>query len=414
MDATSGKLALRGGKPVRSTPFPKWPVFGEEEISAVKEVFESGAWGIGGTKVNEFEAKFAKLHQTKYGIAVANGTVALEVALKACRVGEGDEVIIPDYTFAATATAVLSVNATPVFVDIDMETFCIDPDKVAAAVTPKTKAIIAVHLGGHPADMDAIMRIASEKNLLVIEDAAQAHFAEWKSKKVGSVGHIGCFSFQSTKNVSSGEGGIVVTNDEKLASRCWSYHNCGRRQGGLWYEHPYLGSNYRMTEFQAAILLAQLNRVESQIGRRERNAERLTGSLQGIKGIKTLTRDKRATVHSHHLFIVKYDEAVCPGVTRDAFVHALSSEGIPATRGYVPLHREGFLSEVKEFTLRSADYGISDYSLVSCPRTEEACRVGIWLPQYCLLGDEKDVDDIAAAFRKVSENVEQLKDIRVP
>lgn len=292
------KLAIYGGEPVRSKTFTKWPIFGAEEISSVNEVFNSKIWGIGGTKVEEFQEKFANMHNVKYGIAVMNGTVALEVALKACKIGEGDEVIIPDYTFAATATSVLSVNAIPVFVDIDPDTFCIDPNKIIEAVTPKTKAIIAVHLGGQPADLDAIIQIAKKEKLYVIEDAAQAHFAEWNFQKVGSFGHIATFSFQSSKNITSGEGGIVITNDEELAKRCWAYHNSGRRQGGEWYEHPYLGSNFRMTEFQAAILLAQLTRVQDQLTLRKLNAQLLTGKLKNIKGIKSLKCDKRVNIHS--------------------------------------------------------------------------------------------------------------------
>ncbi|MHB8581377.1 MAG: DegT/DnrJ/EryC1/StrS family aminotransferase [Ignavibacteriaceae bacterium] len=402
------KLAILGGKPVRSKPFTKWPIFGEEEISAVNEVFNSRAWGIGGTKVTEFQEKFAQMHNIKYGIATMNGTVALEVALKACKIGEGDEVIVPDYTFAATATSVLSVNAIPVFVDIDPSTFCIDPNKIIEAVTPRTKAIIAVHLGGQPSDMDAILQIANKKNLYVIEDAAQAHFAEWNSKKVGSIGHIAAFSFQSSKNITSGEGGIVVTNDEELAKRSWSYHNSGRRQGGEWYEHPYLGNNFRMTEFQAAILLAQLTRAQQQLKLRELNAQHLIHKLKNINGINTLKRDKRVNVHSYHIFIIKYEEEIFNGISRDTFVRALNSEGVPAIKGYIPLHREGFLEEVKEFSIKSENYAKRNYDLVSCPETERACRVSIWLPQYILLGTEKDIEDVAEAFEKVIDNINQL------
>ncbi len=402
------KLAILGGKPVRNKPFARWPIYGDEELNGVREVFESGIWGIGGKNVKEFQERFANLHQTKFGIAVSNGTVALEVALKACRIGDGDEVIIPDYTFAATATAVLNVNATPVFVDIDHETFCIDPNKIIEAVTPRTKAIIAVHLGGQPADLDAILQIAKQANLYVVEDAAQAHFAEWNSKKVGSIGHIATFSFQSTKNITSGEGGIVITNDEELAKRCWSYHNSGRRLGGQWYEHPHLGNNFRMTEFQAAILLAQLTRVQNQLAIRELNAQLLTNKFKNIKGINILKRDKRVNIHSYHLFIIKYEEGLFHGISRDKFVSALNSEGIPAIRGYVPLHREGFLKEVKVFTFKSKNYALRNYDLISCPETEKACRISIWLPQYILLGTEKDIEDVALAFKKVIDNVNQL------
>lgn len=401
-------LAIKGGNPVRNKPFTKWPIYGEEEISAVKKVFESGNWGIGGTKVAEFQESFAKLHEAKYGIAVANGTVAIEIALKACKIGQGDEVIIPNYTFAATATAVLNVNAIPVFVDIDLKTFCIDPDKVSEAITPKTKAIIVVHIAGHPADMDKILQITNGKNIYVIEDAAQAHFAEWNSKKVGSLGDIATFSFQSTKNITSGEGGIVVTNNEELAERSWSYHNCGRRKDGKWYEHPYLGNNFRMSEFHAAILLAQLRRADHQVHLRERNAQYLVKALSDIKNLQVLTRDRRVSVHSYHLFIIKYEEEMFNGITRDTFVQALNSEGIPAARGYVPLHKEGFLKEAKKFTIKYEDYVKRNYEINSFNNTEKACNISIWLPQYILLGTEDDVNDVAIAFAKVIQNLNQL------
>lgn len=406
------KLAINGGSKIRTEPFTKWPIFGEEEISAVNQVFESRVWGIGGTKTKEFQEKFAKMHNASYGVAVMNGTVALEVALKACRIGEGDEVIIPDYTFAATATAVLNVNATPVFVDIDPDTFCIDPGKITKAINSKTKAIIVVHIGGQPADMDSIMQIANQKNLFVIEDAAQAHFAEWNSQKVGSIGHIASFSFQSSKNITSGEGGIVITNDENLAKRSWSYHNSGRRPGGEWYEHPYLGNNFRMTEFQAAILLAQLSRAEDQLKKRESNASYLIKKLENIKGIKTLKRDERVNTHSYHLFIIKFEEENFNNISRDDFVKALNYEGIPASRGYVPLHRESFLTEAKEFTLKSKNYSERDYNHVSCPETEKACRKSIWLPQNILLGSEKDINDIAAAFEKIIDNSNEINSLK--
>jgi len=197
------KLALRGGKPVRKAPFPAWPLPGREERASLLAVLSSRKWGIGGKEIERLERRFARLHNAAHGVAVMNGTVALEIALKTGRVGDGDEVIVPSYTFAATATAVLNVNAIPVFVDIDPETYCVDPQSVRAALSPRTKAIIPVHFAGHPADMDALMSIASEQNLFVIEDAAQAHFAEWGGQRVGSFGYIGTFSFQSIKNVTS-------------------------------------------------------------------------------------------------------------------------------------------------------------------------------------------------------------------
>ena len=401
-------LALLGGKPIRSTPFPRWPIFGKEERAALLKVFSSGTWGIGGFHIQEFQERFAGLHGTQYGIAVMNGTVSLEIALKAGRVGEGDEVIIPPYTFAATATAVLNANAIPVFADIDPENYCIDPNRIREVITPRTKAIIPVHLAGHPADMDAIMEIAGEHKLIVIEDAAHAHFAEWRERPVGSLGHMASFSFQSSKNMTAGEGGIIVTNDADLAERCWSYHNSGRARNGEWYHHPYLGGNCRMTEFQASLLLAQLPRAQKRSHLRQRNAQYLAAKLSQLPGIAPLNPDPRVTRHGYHLFVLKYDMGRLSGVPRSIFLSALAAEGIPASGGYVPLYKEGFLAEAKAFTLKTPAFLDRDYSKSVCPETEKASKEGIWLPQNLLLGSRKDMDDVVGAFQKVIENSETL------
>jgi dTDP-4-amino-4,6-dideoxygalactose transaminase len=406
------KLALRGGKPVRKAPFPAWPLPGREERRSLLTVLSSRKWGIGGQEIEKLERRFARLHSTAHGVAVMNGTVALEIALKAGRVGDGDEVIIPSYTFAATATAVLNVNAIPVFVDIDAETYCIDPESVRAALSPRTKAIIPVHLAGHPADMDALMSIASERNLFVIEDACQAHFAEWGGQRVGSIGQIGTFSFQSSKNVTSGEGGMLLTKDEALAERCWSYHNCGRSPTGEWYHHPRLGGNYRMTQFQAALLLAQLTKASKQHRTRQRSARYLTSKLTGLLGISPLKVDPRVTSHAYHLFVVRYDKELYSGLERSTLLKALKAEGIPAVRGYVPLYREGFLAEAREFTLRNRAFAERDYSGVNCPNTEKACKEAIWLPQNVLLGSREDLDDVVRAFQKIIEHKDELASVK--
>jgi dTDP-4-amino-4,6-dideoxygalactose transaminase len=341
-----------------------------------------------------------------------NGTAALEVALKAGRIGDGDEVIIPAYTFAATATAVLSVNAIPVFADIDPETYCIDPQSVRSVLGPQTKAIIPVHLAGHPADMDSLMGIANERNLFVIEDAAQAHFAGWNGRPVGSIGHLGTFSFQSSKNITSGEGGMILTKDEELAERCWSYHNCGRSPTGEWYHHPRLGWNYRMTQFQAALLLAHLTRAKRQHQTRQRRARELASKLSGIPGLFPLKVDPRVTSHAYHLFVIRYDKQHWSGTERSVILKALNAEGIPAVRGYVPLYREGFLEEAREFTLRHGAFSRHDYARVTCPNTESACNEAIWIPQYVLLGSREDIHDVVRAFEKILEHIEDLAGIK--
>jgi dTDP-4-amino-4,6-dideoxygalactose transaminase len=395
--STVNTLAINGGTPVRTRPFPTWPIFDAQEEKAVVEAVRSEKWGLGGTKIPEFEEKFAAYQSAKYGICVANGTVSLIVALKAAGVKYGDEVIVPPYTFMATASAVLEVGAIPVFVDIDPHTFCLDPNKIEAAITAKTKAIIPVHLGGHTADMDRIMEIAEYRNLLVIEDAAHAHGAEWKGVRVGAIGHMGSFSFQSSKNLCCGEGGIIVTNHEEYADKCYSYHNCGRIRGGAKYEHHLLGQNYRMGEFQGAILLAQFARFDAQTDRRNENGKYLAARLLEIGGVIPQARDPRVTRHGFHLFITRYDKETFWGLDRNTFMKAINAEGIPFTAGYSLLYKEPL------FTAQGGDY-----LNVSCPVSEAFAGQDLWLNQAVLLGDRQDMDDILDAVIKVKAHCKEL------
>jgi dTDP-4-amino-4,6-dideoxygalactose transaminase len=407
------KLAINGGEQTRSKPFPAWPIFDDREIKALEEVCRSGHWGcISGTKVAEFEKKFAQFQDAKYGVCVTNGTVALEIALKAVGVKAGDEVIVPPYTFIASASSVLNIGAIPVFVDIEPDTYNLDPSKIEAHLSDKTKAILAVHIAGCPADMDGIMEIAQKYNLKVVEDAAQAHAAAWKGRRVGAIGDAGTFSFQASKNLNAGEGGIIVTNDAEVYARAWSLHNCGRVPEGRWYEHRILGTNARMTEFQAAILLAQMERLEEQTRIRNENAEYLSQMLAEIEGIKPLKRDPRVTTHAYHLYIFRYDAKAFDGVPRQRFIEALNAEGIPCASGYVPLYKEQlFYVEPDGCPLECGFYGRKmDYSKVCCPITEHACaNEAVWLFQNMLLGSKEDMEDIAQAIRKIKDNIHELK-----
>src|SRR6266700_4153760 len=217
----SQKPALLGGRPVRTRRFPPWPIFGKREEASLVRTLRSGKWGrLDGPEVAKFESRFAAMHGCKHGIGVVNGTVSLRIALIAAGIRAEDEVIVPPYTFFSTASAVVEANAIPVFADIDLDTFNLDPKAVQAAITPRTRAIIPVHFAGQPADMDAIMAIAKERKLMVIEDAAHAHGASYKNRPAGSIGHIASFSFQSSKNMTAGEGGILTTNDDQLAESC--------------------------------------------------------------------------------------------------------------------------------------------------------------------------------------------------
>jgi len=396
-----GRLAIDGGLPVRTAPFPAWPVVGPAEEERVLAAVRSGLWGkLQGCQVELFERRFGEYHQAKHAVAVTNGTVALRIALWAAGVGPGDEVIVPPYTFAATATAVLEVNASPVFADVDLETFNLDPAAVEAAVTPRTRASIPGHLGGLPCDMDAILDIARRHRLVVIEDACHAHGAEYKGRRVGAIGDLGCFSFQSSKNVTCGEGGIILTNDDTLAERCRSIHNCGRVPGGQWYEHHQLGGNHRLGELQGALLLAQWDRFEEQAQTRERNGKYLDDHLGSLPGIVPQRRTADCTRHGHHLYCFRVEPERL-GAPREAFLEALRAEGIPAAPGYpIPLYRQRLFTE-GAFGPYGAIVRI-DYWQVCCPRCETlSTRQGVWLPHACLLGAQGDVDDVVAAITKV-------------
>ncbi|MGB9857705.1 MAG: DegT/DnrJ/EryC1/StrS family aminotransferase [Dictyoglomaceae bacterium] len=395
-------LAICGGKPVREKPYPSWPIFDEKEEKALIDVLKSGKWGrVNGKKNEEFEEKFARYHSAKYGITCVNGTAALEIALKALGVGPGDEVIVPAYTFIATASAVLMVGAKPVFVDIDPKTYNIDPEKIESAITPKTKAVIPVHIGGCPANMDKILDIAKKYNLRVLEDAAQAHGAEWRGKKVGALGDMGIFSFQSSKNINAGEGGIILTNDEELAEKAWSLMNVGRAKKGEWYMHYILSGNYRMTEFQAGILLAQMERMEELMKKREENAKYLTERLKEIEGIEPLTPDDGVTRHAYHLYIFKYKSSYFKGLSKMNFVKAMNAEGIPLKPGYTfPLYRiPAIYNSLKD----------AQYENLYLSETEKACtEEGVWFSQNVLLGTKEDMDDIITAIKKIQEHVDEI------
>jgi dTDP-4-amino-4,6-dideoxygalactose transaminase len=399
------RLALDGGPRVRTDPWHAWPVWDETEERAILDVLRSGQWwSVGGSKVPEFEEEFARFQEARFAVAVTNGTAALEVVLRALGIGCGDEVIVPPYTFIATASSVLACSATPVFVDIEPVSLNMDPARIEEAITARTKAIIPVHIAGCPADLDGILEIARRHDLVVIEDAAQAHGAAWRGRRVGGIGVCGTFSFQASKNVNAGEGGAIVTNDEEVADKVWSVHNVGRTKTGKWYEHHVLGGNFRMTEWQAAIMLAQMTRLEDQIRRRSANAAYLTELLSGVPGITTCPPDTRVTTHAFHLYVFRYDPAGFGGRSREEFLTALNAEGVPVSSGYVPLYREVV------FQRKTAGQGVwcqaapqIDYAAFAdkCPITEQVSSDAVWIMQHLLLGPKEDMESIAEALRKI-------------
>jgi len=410
-----GKLAIKGGAPIRDTrakPWPTWPIIGEEERRNLLEVFESGKWWYG-EKVREFEEKFAEFQDAKYGVSCTSGTTALEMGLLALGIGAGDEVIVPPYSFIATASSVLRVNAIPVFADIQLETGNLDPIDAERKITERTKAIMPVHIAGLPADMDAFREIARKYNLKIIEDACHSWGSKWRGKGTGALGDCGAFSFQMSKNITSGEGGILLTDDEELADIARSYSNCGRGKGGGWYEHFLLGSNLRMTELQASILRGQLTRLEEQVVKREENARYLDDNLKDFPGIRIVPRDERVTRRAYHLYVFRFIEEEW-GIGREEFIEAMRAEGIPVSPGYpVPLYKNPLFQRKgkgPEYCPVSCPYygREIDYSQVYCPNAEKLCKQAVWMGHPVLLAEKEDMQDIINAIEKVWENREEV------
>ncbi|HTM54452.1 MAG TPA: DegT/DnrJ/EryC1/StrS family aminotransferase [Pirellulales bacterium] len=397
------KLALLGGSPVRERPFTRWPIFGERDEARVLAALRTGKWGrLDGNEVSCFEERFARMHGCQHGIAMVNGTVSLRLGLMAAGLQAGSEVIVPPYTFFSTASAVIEANMVPVFADVELGTFNLDPRAVEAAITPRTRAIIPVHFAGQPADMDPIMATAERHKLLVIEDAAHAHGASYKNRPAGSLGRMASFSFQSSKNLTSGEGGILTTNDAELAAACRSLHNCGRIPSGVWYEHHVISGNYRLGELQGALLNAQLDRLEEQTKTRDANGRTLRERLAKLPGIYPQERPEYSTRHAYHLFMLRIVGEEF-GAPRAALIEALRAEGIPSSPGYgFSLHQQPMFVN-RAFGPYLPDIAEKlDYSQVHCPNSDLLCREqAVWLEQSMLLGPREDMDDIARAFEKV-------------
>jgi dTDP-4-amino-4,6-dideoxygalactose transaminase len=399
-------LAIFGGKPARRDAFPAWPQFSSEEETALSNVLHSGRWGGYGNEIRRFEEILQRMQEVSRAVSCANGTVALEVALRSLGVQCGDEVIVTPFSFIASASAILLCHAVPVFADIDPKTLNISPSSIEAVISSKTKAIIVVHFGGHPADMDAIQKIAEKNGLFIVEDCAHAHGARWKGAAVGNFGAVGTFSFQSYKLATSGEGGVIVTNDDAIADRAWAYCNQGRRPGGAWYEHHTLGTNYRLTAFQAAVLCAQMQRLPEQTAIRARNADYLRSRLQEFEGIETASPSEHVENHPNYLTTLRFKPDAFAGISRDVFLAAVNAEGIPLSAVYPhPLYANPLFqrSNLEKFACRGWE-SIPDYSALHLEECERVCLDGLWLDHHLLLGNTNDMDDIVATFHKVREN----------
>jgi dTDP-4-amino-4,6-dideoxygalactose transaminase len=401
-------LAIDGGDRTVSADFP-WPIYDEREVQAVANIVRSGQWGnpdCAGA-VAEFEQQFAEYCGSKYAISCVNGSVSLRLALIACGVRPGDEVIVPPYTFIATASVVLEANCVPIFVDIDPDTYNLDPKGIEAAITERTKAIIPVHFAGLPGDMDAIMAIARRHSLRVIEDAAHGHGAEYKGRKLGSIGDAGSFSFQSSKNLTSGEGGMVITNDDALYETMNSLRNVGRLPHGQWYDHFNPGCNYRITQLQAVLLSEQLKRLWVQTRTRNENGLYLDSLLANLDGITPLSRGSVEILHAYHLYIFKYDKTRFNQLPKREFVAMLSAEGVPCSAGYPhPLYKQPVFQQKNWMCYAIPDS--VDYTQVNCPVAERACAdEAVWIFQQAMLGTRTDMKSFAEAIRKIQRAVTQ-------
>ncbi len=423
------KLAINGGSPVRDAkkdPWPEWPVWDNKEEKALLEVLNSGVWSYNGPKEVEFNKAFAEFTGVKHVISAVNGTITLQLALEALGIGYGDEVIVPGITWQATAATVIDVNAIPIFVDICEDTWCIDPEKIEAAITPRTKAIIPVHLYGNFADMDAILEIAKKHNLSIIEDCAHKHGGEWNGKKAGSIGDVGSFSYQLSKHLTAGEGGSVTTNNSELAEKMDALRNCGRRPEGEEFTDVDKGAgvysddgnfiqsgNYRITEFQAAILVEGLKRLPEQNRVRDENGTYLNSLLRNIPGITTMRRDARETKVAYFNFSFRYKQKDFKNIPIVKFREALEAElGITVDACYEPLNNCSLyvpLTKPSRHKLNTEYWNAIDPSRFKLPISERVFNdESVCLHHKVLMGSKADMDMIATAIQKIYNNAEEI------
>jgi len=413
------ELAILGGPKTRTQPYPAWPVWDQRDIDIVTEVIKSGRWGgypYPGPKTAELAKKFSELQGGGYAVPMINGTITMEVALRAAGIGWGDEVIVPAYTFQATASAPMGAGAIPVIVDVDPNTYCLSADATAKAITPKTRAIIPVHLGSNMADMDAIMALAEKHNLIVIEDCAHAHGAKWNGRGAGTIGHFGSFSLQSSKTLTAGEGGILLCKSAEHAALAASIIDCGRPHalGGGGEDKNGLsiqGGNYRMSELQSALALAGIERFPAQAQQREAMAAYMDEALSEIKGVRVLKRDERHTTRSFYRYIFAIDPSEF-GMEHDLLCGALDAEGIDCWTGYNAMHKyDLFQPQNSKLAVPNAFPEYFDFSKMSLPEATCACEhEAVWLDEAAFRDGPKGVDDVIAAIKKIQANAGELNE----
>lgn len=392
-------LAIDGGAPLRDRPFPPWPQFDDGERKALTRALDQGQWWrAGGGEVEAFEEELAAHHGAKRALAVTNGTVALELALTILGAGPGDEVVLPAFTFVSTSVAIQLRGATPVPADVDLDTYCLDPDAAAAATNERTKVVLPVHMAGQIAAMDRLQEVASSASAAVLQDAAHAHGAEWRGKKVGDFGSVAILSFQNFKLMTAGEGGALLLPSDELWEEAFLCHNVGRPIGDTRYNHERLCTNMRMNEFSAAVLRVQLSRLDEQNRLREERAALLTKLLTEDSRIVIQGRDPGCDIHPHYMFMFRLDRSELPGVDRKRVSEALLAEGIPSSITYPPVYRtKAFQSGPSAST--------PEEMAQRCPNSETIGDDGIWIHHRVLLGDERDVHDVADAVTKVLDEI---------
>lgn len=409
-------LAILGGEPVRRKPFSPWPQYTEADLARVARQVESRHWGgypYPTPAASEFCRKFAEMHSVRYALPVANGTVAITVALQACGIGFGDEVIVPAYTWDGTATAALAMGAVPIFADIDPDTYCLDVESVRRAITPRTRAIVPVHLAMRFADMDPLLKLAAEHNLKVIEDCAHAHGGAYRGRGAGSMGDLGCFSLQESKLVTSGEGGLLTTNSLEHYEALQTLINCGRASLTDQFGRRMLGLNYRMTDLQVALLEGQLERLPELREKRGRHAALLGSLLGGLEAVRVLPVQEAVTQPTHYTYVFQYrPPAGRPAPHRDLFVAALEKEGIPCDgRFYEAVYHSDLFYATPDNCpqLAAGRETAVDYSACRCPVSERAAYdESVWIFQFTLIGEEEDVRDVARAVGKVCGALDEL------